>query len=246
MTDVNITGLMYDWANTWPVKEYKYISPSSLGGCMRAHYFKLMGVAATTPPGPGALLNFELGRMWESPVEKALQAAGVPFISQLRLEDKELGVGGTLDVALFDHDDGSWELVSIKTEGKDKSRYRARQKQTFFQANPEYGVQEACYRHLMEVNGFKVKNKARYLVITKDNGFLDEPELEFSPELIEVTMNRIKRLRKYLDDKELPPCECEGWKIGYCNFGNPETQQNNTTGKLVNTSCCDVNLIGKE
>lgn len=203
---------------------------------MRSHWFKLKGVPATSPPGPGALLNFELGRMWEEPVEKALRHAGVPFMSQLKLVDEELGVGGTIDIAVLDGDE--WELVSIKTEGIGKERYRRREGKNFYQANPEYAIQEACYKHLMEVNGYKVKDTARYLVITKDNGKLDEPIMKFSDKLMEKTLERIKTLRLALDSDTMPPCECEGWKIGYCQYGDLDSQETNSTGKLVSTKCC--------
>jgi len=233
-----IKDIVYDWAGRWPAKEYQYISPSSIGGCMRAHWFKLKGVPATTPPGPGALLNFELGRQWEQPIEKALQDAGVPFISQLKLVDKELGVGGTLDIALYDVNEENWELVSIKTEGLMKSKYRAREGKNFFSANPEYAMQEATYKHLMEVNGFKVKDRARFLVITKDNGYLDEPIMKFNAKLEKKTLDRIRKLRGHLDLNTMPECECEGWKVNYCNYGDSESIEENKTGKRVPTRCC--------
>lgn len=194
----------------------------------------------TTPPGPGALLNFELGRMWEQPIEKALTWAGIPFISQLYLKDEELGVAGTLDLALYE--DGQFELVSIKTEGAMKAKYRAREGKNFFEANPEYAVQEACYKYLMEANGFKVKSTSRYIVITKDNGFLDEPVLAFSPKLEKYTLDRIKKLRKHLDDETMPECDCEGWKVNYCNYGDPTTIGRNKTGKMVPNKCCGKEL----
>lgn len=239
---MNLTGLIYDYAKSWPNKDYQYISPSSLGGCMRSHWLRLKGVESTTPPNPGALLNFELGRLWETPIEKALQHAGLPFVAQLRLTNEEWGVGGTLDVALFDVAENAWELVSIKTEGAMKAKYRAREGKNFFQSNPEYAVQEACYKWLMEQQGYIVKDTARYIVITKDNGFIDEPVLSFSPQLEKLTFERIKKLRKHLDENTLPDCECEGWKVGYCGFGNPASQEKNKTGKLVNTECCSAGL----
>lgn len=242
---MNIAPLVYDYAKSWPQKKYQYISPSSLGGCPRAHFYKLRGVENTTPPGPGALLNFELGRMWEEPVEKALKLAGVPFMSQLTLVDKEYGVGGTLDIAVFDTEDGAWELVSIKTEGKDKAKYRKREGKNFFQSNPEYAIQEGTYKWLMERNGFKVKDTARYLVITKDNGMLDEPIMQFNDKLMAKVEERIGALRGYLDSGNIPPCECEGWKIGYCQYGDPDSQETNSTGKLVNTKCCMEELYDK-
>lgn len=240
---MQIPNIMYDYAKSWPAKEYRHLSPSSLGGCMRSHFYKLKGVPMTTPPNPGALLNFELGRQWEIPVAKALRSAGVPFIEQLYLKSEALNMAGTLDVALFDVEEDEWELCSIKTESVFSSQYRKREGKSFFESNPDYAVQEAAYKLLMEDQGFKVKDKARYLVITKDNGFLDEPLIIFSEKLMTYTQQRIAKLNKYLEDDELPPCECEGWKIQYCNYGEPTTLTKNKKGKTVNSECCDDKLI---
>lgn len=235
-----IVPLIYDWIKSQPNKHYTHISPSSLGYCHRAHFYKIMGIEPTTPPNPGALLNFELGRLWETPIEKALSSHGVPFISQFRIEDDELGVAGSPDVVLV-HPDGL-QLVSIKTEGKDKDKWRKIKNESFFESNPEYQVQEMTYKILLERKGYKVYDTALYIVITKDNGLLSEPTLLFTDELAEYTMNRIHTLRKALNDGLPPACECEGWKTGFCNFGNPETRVKNKTGKLVNSECCSLGL----
>lgn len=237
-----LTSLVYDYAQSWPDKQYEHISPSSLGGCMRSHFYKLKGIKPTTPPNPGALLNFELGRLWETPIENAFRLAGLPFISQLKLVDEEFGVGGTLDIALFDVETEQWELISIKTESIKATNYRKREGKSFFAANPRYAIQEATYKYLMEANGFKVKNSARYILITKDNALLDEPVLVFSDKLMEKTLTRIARLRTALDSSEVPDCECDGWEVNYCQFGDPDSIEKNKTGKSVPTKCCSLEL----
>lgn len=237
---MNVKDIVYDYARSWPQKEYDYISPSSLGGCMRSHFYKLQGIESTTPPNPGALLNFELGRLWEAPIENALKWAGIPFMSQTRIIDEEWGVGGTIDVALLDGDE--LELVSIKTEGSKASWYRKKEGISFLNSHPEYTIQEATYKLLLERKGFKVKDTARYVLILKDNGLLDEPILQFTPELMEKTEGLIMELRGYLDNNELPPCTCEGWKVNYCNYGDPDSIEKNKTGKMVPTKCCSKEL----
>lgn len=238
--EVSITKSMYDYATSWPEKKYKTISPSSLGGCMRAHYYKLKGIGFTTPPNPGALLNFELGRMWEAQVRSGLRHAGVPFIEQFYLYDEKLNTGGTLDFAIYYPETNDWEIVDSKTESVYASGYRKRSKESFVNSHKEYAMQLDTYALLLERKGFKVRNKARFVLITKDNGFLDEPVVVLSDQLRKVTLNRIKLLNKCLKSGEVPPCECEGWKQGYCNFGNPATQEPNSKKKLVNTECCGL------
>lgn len=237
-----IKEAVYAWAERWPHKQYEHISPSSLGGCMRSHFYKLKGVEPTTPPGPGALLNFELGRLWEKPIEDALQDAGIPHIRQLKLYDEKLGMAGTLDLLLFFPETADWELCSIKTEGAMKAKYREREGKNFYQANPEYAIQEQAYKLLLEANGFRVRDTARFIVITKDNGYLDEPVMVFSSELEKATIARIQKLQKHLKENTLPDCECEGWKINYCSFGDPQSIETNKTGKPVPTACCKEEL----
>lgn len=239
-----LVDYIYRWAERWPQKQYDYISPSSLGGCMRSHFYKIKGVGATTPPNPGALLNFELGRLWEKPIEDALKHFGLPFISQWKITDEITGMQGTVDIVLVEPE--YLELVSIKTEGALKKKYRDREGKNFFSANPEYAIQEAAYKLLLESQGFQVKDTARYIVITKDNGFIEEPVLSFSPELMKATVGRINKLRKYLDADELPPCECEGWKVNYCNYGDPDSIEKNKTGKMVPTRCCSKELYADQ
>ena len=234
----SVAQAMYKYASSWPDKKYKQISPSSLGGCMRSHYYKLIGLPQTTPPNPGALLNFELGRLWEEKVTKGLRYMGVPFIDQFYVEDKELNCGGTLDFAVFEPETCEWTVVDSKTESVYSPMYRKRNGETFLSSNKQYVIQLATYKLLLERNGFKVSDKGRFVVITKDNGMIDEPIAHLDEKLEKVVLARIEKLNKCLEEGTVPACECEGWKVGYCNYGNPNTSTTNTKGKVVNTQCC--------
>lgn len=242
MNDLSIARAMYDYAERWPDKEIKHISPSMLGGCLRKHYYAILGVPKSTPPGPGAQLNFELGRMWESLMEKSMQNASIPFISQYKMYDETLNTLGTLDFLIYYPKEKTWEVLDSKTESVYSPGYRRREGKTFLQSNRDYVYQVNTYALMAIRQGFDVR-RGRFAVITKDNGFVDEHPLSITKTSLNFTLRRIMRLNKYLIEKKLPPCECAGWKIQYCNYGNPHTQEKNSKGKLVNTTCCSATLL---
>lgn len=236
--NASITAGMYDWAKSWPEKVIDHISPSMLGRCMRAHYYAIRHVPQTTPPGPGALLNFELGRMWEEQVTKGLRHARIPFLEQYKMYDEHLNMEGTLDfLVLEDIKKQEWAIIDSKTESVYSAGYRRKGRESFMQSHPEYVVQLAAYKLMLERQGFLVP-RGKFVVITKDNGKLDEFPLVFSEEVMDKVKRRIIRLKEALILKRVPDCECEGWIKGYCNYGNPNTQIPNSKKKMVNTSCC--------
>lgn len=203
---------------------------------MRSHFYQIKHVPQTTPPNPGAMLNFQVGFLWEELVESGLKYARVLYKAQEKLTDEELNVEGTLDFMLQDSD-GSWEVVDSKTESVYSDMYRKREKSTFLEAHPEYVMQVGTYILLLKRKGYDVK-RGRFLVITKDNGMMKEFFVEFTPGLEAKILHRIELLNKYLTSNMVPPCECEGWKVGYCNYGRPSTRHQNTTKKWVNQICC--------
>lgn len=229
------------WVTSKPDKEYKAISPSSLGGCMRAHYLKIKGVKATTPPTPAALVNFEVGRHWEEVLAKAYEAEdrlvkwfqdGVdePFY------DEETGLGGTPDI-LVDKD--NLTVVDAKTVNSMWFRYGKKKAWSQWVAeNQHYIDQQIAYIILARSNGYDVR-RAILSFASKDDGYIGlEIEITPSDDEIQAVKARAKLLKRHLEANTLPDCECEGWKIGYCSYGNPNTQQPNSKKKLVNTECC--------
>lgn len=242
LEELSIAKAMYDYAERWPDKKIEHISPSMLGGCLRKHYYAIKGIPKTTPPGPGAQLNFELGRLWETPLTGALRHGGIPFIDQYRMYDEELNVSGTLDFLLYYPKQKIWEVVDCKTESVYSPGYRRREGKSFLQSNKDYVYQVNTYALMAIRQGFDVR-KGRFVVITKDNGFIDEHPLNITKTSLGVTLRRIQRLNRYIFENKLAPCECKGWKIQYCNFGDPHTQVRNSKGKLVNSTCCSESLI---
>lgn len=211
---------------------------------MRTHFYQIKGVRQTTPPNPGAVLNFQVGFHWEKVLSEALTYANVPFLEQYHMVDEEMNVEGTLDFAPYNPITEEWEVVDSKTESINASKFRG--KKTFFENHPEYVHQLNTYCMLLRRQGFNV-TKGRFVIIVKDNGFITEEETDFTEESLAETKERIVQLNTYLKNDELPPCECEGWKVNYCSFGDVGSIEPNSKGKKTPTRCCSEVLykVGK-
>ncbi len=229
-----------------PDKVIKHISPSQLGGCMRSHFYKIKGLKPTTPPDEGALTNFQVGHMWEEFMAKALEDQGL-LIKWFRdgedepFYDKELNLQGTPDLLVNRY--GETVIVDSKTvRGK---WFWYDQKKSLEQRTSDYQgyiIQQACYIILARKAGYDV-NKAVLAFASKDDGIVgNEILIELTPELEQTVIDRCKTLNKHLLDDTLPPCECTGWKVGWCDFGEPLTRVKSKTGKVVNTECCAETL----
>jgi len=242
LVDTKLQSVVYDHLKALPPKVIDHISPSQLGGCMRAHFYAIKHIPQTTPPSPGALLNFQMGFIFEELVTKALESSGIEFQDQQPIKDEELNVSGTLDFMLKDAETGEWEVIDTKTESILASKYRVRERKTFLQAHPEYEIQLGTYMLMLKRKGLKV-SRGRFLVVVKDNGSMTEHFVVLNPELEQNILGRIETLNGYLKRNEVPPCSCEGWKVGYCGYGDEKTQIVNSTKKLVNSTCCGIDLI---
>ena len=232
-----------------PAKTYDSLSPSSLGGCMRAHYWKVKGVPATTPPNIGALVNFEVGHHWEAVLAKAYESQG-KLVKHFedgvdKLYDPETHLGGTPDLLIKEND----ELIIVDSKTVNSGYFRYAKMKPFrdwVADNKGYIYQQVAYIYLARQAGYEV-DKAILSFASKDDGYIGmEFMVQADDELIEKIKARALKLKGYLDRDELPPCECEGWKVGYCDYGNPDTQQPNKKKKIVNTECCDPHWVIKE
>lgn len=233
-----------------PDKVYTAISPSSLGGCMRSHYWKINGIKSTTPPNYGALVNFQLGHMWEAVLAKAHESNGTLerwFQDGIDepLYDKETHLGGLPDMIIK----RGKELIVLDSKTVNSAYFRYAKTKGFdkwVQDNKNYIYQQVAYVYLVRKAGYDVKS-AILSFASKDDGYVGlEFEVEVTDELLETVLKRAKRLQRYLKEKELPPCSCEGWMVGYCGYGNPNTREANSKGKEVNTECCELKFLNKE
>lgn len=234
-----------------PAKEYKAISPSSLGGCMRSHYWKIKGFPSTTPPNYGALVNFQVGHLWEEMIAKAHAKNGtlVKWFEDGKDEafyDEETHLGGLPDMLIKRGE--NLVVLDSKTVNSAYFQYANKYKKfdDWVTDNKDYVYQQVAYVYLMRKAGYDVTN-AVLSFASKDDGYIGlEFEVSVDDELLNKVLARAKKLKEYLDNEQLPPCSCEGWKTGYCGYGNPSTRQANTKKKIVNTECCEEAFLTKE
>jgi hypothetical protein len=236
-----------------PDKIYTGISPSSLGGCMRSHYWKIKGMKASTPPTPGALVNFQMGHIWEAMMARAYDERGLlvkwfqdgvdkPWL------DEDTGLSGTPDFLVYNSTDFDKREIIINDSKTVNSAFFNYAKTKPFEVwvadNMAYVYQQVSYIILARKNGYPQLDKAVLSFASKDDSYIAlEFEITATPQLIMQVKSRAWDLKGYLDRNELPPCSCEGWKVGYCNYGNPFTQKPNTKKKLVNTECCQEEFL---
>lgn len=232
-----------------PKKQFTGVSPSSLGGCMRSHFYKLKGIEETTPPNYGALVNFQIGFIVEEFLAKAYKEQGklVKWLQDgvekpWRID--QLNLVGLPDIIALNKDDEP-VIVDSKTMRSEWFQYAKRYKtfDAFVKDNEAYIYQQVCYILLARANGYPKMRKAVLSFFSKDDGYVgNEIEITITTDLANLVIDRIKLLNGYLDRDEVPPCECEGWKINYCPMGNPYTKFFNKKGKEVASECCSTTI----
>jgi len=232
MDDLNISQYMYDWGRDLPPKIYKKISPSSIGGCQRKHWYSLKGAPITTPTNPGQILNMQTGFMWEKIITESLQHAQIPFISQWKMSSKKYNMEGTLDYGILRG--GELEIWDSKTESSLAKKYR---NGSYLNSHEEYVDQLNCYAYMAREAGFTV-TRGGFVVVRRDDSFIENFPFVFDEIRIAKTMAKVAKLQKNLEDNTLPPCDGKYCQIGLCEYGNPETRKENAKGKLINSSCC--------
>ena len=224
-----------------PPKIIDRISPSQLGKCHRAHYYKIKHIEPTMELGIGALANFEMGFVWERMLKEALDLQGIQYSFQDQWYDPELNMSGSSDFVIGDMDDEAY-MWDSKTVHSKWFKYRmAKRRSGIYDPWLEdysYLIQQGAYLLMAKRQGKKVK-QSTLAFISKDDGYIgDELIVTLTYKLEKEVMTRNKTLNKYLKADIVPPCTCEGWQVGYCDFGNPNTMEPNRSKKMVSTECC--------
>ena len=224
-----------------PKKVIDRISPSQLGGCHRAHYLKIQHVDPIIEHSVATLANFEMGFVWEQMIKRALDEQGIKYSFQDQWYDPELNMSGSSDFVIGDMDVDAHMWVS-KTMRSEWFRYRKvkRKSGTFdpWVEDYRYIIQQGCYLLMAKKQGKKI-HQSTLAYVSKDDSYIgDELVVTLSDKLEKEVTKRAKELNKYLKAGLLPPCTCEGWMVGYCDYQNPNTQEPNRKKKMVGTECC--------
>lgn len=239
----NITPktVLRDYLRSKPDKVYTRISPSNLGKCHRAHYYKLKGEKETVRPTDSALANFEVGFLWEQLIKTALDQQKVPYTFQDHFDDIEINMAGSSDF-IVEQPDGKKVMWDSKTMASKWFWYRESQKKKglydWWDDNYYYIIQQGAYLLMAERLGYKIE-KSILAFISKDDGFIgEELEVHLTAKLRKEVMGRVEKMNHYLSRDILPPCTCDGFLVSYCSYANPNTMEYNRTKKLVATQCC--------
>jgi len=254
MKDFSLKQLLHDAVRNEPKKEYHGIHCSGIAGCPRTMYWHIKGVEETTPPNVGALMNFKMGYAWEHtlfPLLDGLEGIDVHHHKDDKVwGDEELNLYGTPDFTLTV--DGKNVIVDSKTVNSAWFKYTEREykkveqhmsKQDFLLAkNHHYELQQGAYLLLAKRMGLEYDH-ARLVFVSKDDSFVGwEVKIYLTPELEKEIIDKCNYINKCLKEDTLPECTCEGWQVGYCNYGDKSTQEPNSKKKIVNTSCCSEEI----
>lgn len=256
-----INPIFKDWLMTRPDKTYELVSPSSIGKCARCMFYHLKGVKQTTPPGVGSLATFEVGRFTEQAFGKVF-ADTKHLIHHFQDGDDDpknqpftyKHVKGTPDFLLLI--DGRVWVADAKTQRSDSFGWTGPSPQELIDDKKEYWAQTLTYIWLLRNNAKRLKEQygltdeqianigGIVFFQSKDDGIVKR-EMILSPtdEQLKWVEDRSEFIWGFVERNELPPCECEGWLIGYCGFGNPHTQTTSSTKKIINSECCDPSYV---
>ena len=224
-----------------PKKVIDHISPSQLGGCHRSHYFKIKHIDPLVEPTVAQLANFEMGFVWEQMIKRALDEQNIPYTFQDKWYDPELNMAGSSDFIIGDMKTEGlmWDSKTMRSEW---FRYRKikRKNGTFdaWEEDYRYLVQQGCYLLMAKRQGFNIPTSILAYVSKDDSYIGDELQVKLNAKLEKEVLHRAAKLNQYLKADILPPCECEGWKVGYCDYGNPNTMEPNKKRKMVSVECC--------
>lgn len=224
-----------------PAKVIDMISPSQLGKCHRAHWLKIHHIEPLIKPTAAKLANFEVGFLWEELMRRALEAQDILFDYQTKFLDPELNMSGSSDFIVGDPmvKATMWDTKTMASKWfwYQKAK-KKRADYDWWDENYGYIIQQGAYLLMAERRGYKL-DKAVLVFISKDDGFIGDVLEVFLTKKLRAELKRlIDEMNNYLGLDQLPPCTCEGWLTGYCDYGNPNTMELNKTKKLVSTECC--------
>lgn len=259
VSELDVRNLIHEAVKNQEKKAYKGIHASALGGCPRAHYYHIKGIEETTPPNVGALMNFKMGDVWEETLFPLMEMAGVkvhhhkgedwnynnlifgtPDFSVECEDGKVILDAKTVNSAWFNYKEKEY-LSAVKQEaGLTKNEFLLRD-------NPQYEIQQGAYLLMAESMGLKGYKEARLIFVNKDNSYIGwQVVIKLTDELRKKIIDRAVYLQNCIESNFIPDCECEGWKVGYSNYGRPSTRYQNAKKKWINKECCALPEVLEE
>lgn len=276
MKDIHTATIIQSYIDAKPDKEYDSWRASSIGQCLRSHYFKRLGIEPTIPLTDITLRKFEAGNIFHDFIqgitEKEVDKLGGVVSNEVEMLDNELDLGGRYDM-LIELDDKrilkdiksqhSGMFHKLQREAKeltkeDTSEGRQRgMKEAFWEKYPHQVMQLAAYMVLLKRAGQPV-DEGVIVRVSKDDLSLAEVHFELTDELEKRVLDEVALLNKHWKEKTLPYCTCSesDWGVKYCSYGDPKSlkaveKTSGTTGKKYKskpeiTKCCSESLWKKE
>ena len=238
---LNPRNVLEAYLQNKPDKVITRLSPSQLGKCHRAHYLKIKGVERLIRSSTSELGNFELGFVWEQIIGNAYAEQGIPVEFQRKWLDIELNMEGSSDFIVGDPKVEAYMYDPKTMRSQWFWMLEAKKKKGQYHPMSEhysYFIQQGAYLLMAKRMGLNIKSSTLVFISKDDSMIGAEVEVVLNASLEKEVLKRIKDMNHYLEHDILPPCTCEGWLVGYCDYGNPNTMKPNSKGRLGATECC--------
>ncbi len=184
---------------------------SKLGSCLRGIYFERLGVKPDTPLDDRTLRVFDMGNKVERWIIDLIEAHQINMETQVRVEDKKLGVSGYAD-AVIEYD-GEKEVLEIKSKHS-RSFWWMDKKGEGAQRQHQYQIW--TYLYLLNIA------KGSIIYISKDDlAILQYPILLNNKELKKEVMEELRLLNLAWEKKDtsvLPLYDEKDWRSKYCRY----------------------------
>lgn len=221
-------------------KEYASWRASSMGKCLREHYYRRLGVKPTSPPDERKDRVFKVGDIFHEWIQNmVLDSMGkevfkhgeiVAVEVEKELSSSKWDNAGRCDLLIM-FADGYLILIDIKTINSRAFWHLENSHKNVKDKFPQYWVQLGDYMLMSKLSGVPV-DEGRILLVSKDDLMMKEVTYLLTEELEERVKSELSTLNQHWADKTLPPCTCNqlyldknGKSSGpkYCSYRDPDT-----------------------
>lgn len=183
---------------------------SGLGSCPTGRYLERLGLPPDEDFDARTLRVFSVGKMMEDWLVGKLQKAQISLQTQVRVEDKELGVSGYADAVV--EQNGAKLVYEIKSKHSRAFWYMDKKKEG---ANLHHKMQLWFYLFNLNVP------EGRLVYLSKDDlAILEYPVFLADEELRDSVLNEIALLNAAWTAKlpPLPSMDPKDWRSRYCRW----------------------------
>ena len=191
---------------------------SKIGSCLRGIYLQRQGKLPDKPLDDRTLRVFSMGNKIEDWIVDLIKAQNTKVETQVRIEDKKLGISGYADLVL-EHE-GIKEVVEVKSKHS-RSFWWMNKKGEGAQRHHQY--QLWLYLYVLGIEHGEI------IYVSKDDlSILQYPVLLSDKSLKKEVMEQLNLLNKAWKAKDitlLPLPEEKSWQEKFCNYHNQCVKQ---------------------